>query len=244
MLMKRSGNTAVITVLAMFFGIGVICYAASRIDRTGNAVYVSTVPDTSTMIVLDAGHGGIDGGCSTADGIPEKGINLDIMLSVRDMSVIFGYSTVTTRDTDMSIHDSDAEGIRAQKISDMENRLEIFNKFPDAVCLSIHQNTYTDPKFNGAQMFYSKTNPESAHLASIMQGLFKENLQPYNERETKLCGNELYLCHFCKNPAVMAECGFLSNPDEAAKLTDPEYRRKVAFTLFEGLNRFITERKR
>ena len=130
-----------------------------------------------------------------------------------------------------------------QKISDMENRLELFNKYPDSVCVSIHQNTYSDPQFSGAQMFYSAANPESAQLASTLQSLFKNNLQPYNTRETKLCGSELYLCHFCKNPAVMAECGFLSNPDEAAQLTDSSYQQKTAFTVFEGIMLYLDGRK-
>jgi hypothetical protein len=127
---------------------------------------------------------------------------------------------------------------RNQKISDMENRLELFNKFPDAVCLSIHQNTYTNPKYSGAQMFYSSTNPESERFAGILQQLFVQNLQPDNTRETKLCGKELYLCYFCDNPTVMAECGFLSNPDEAAKLTDKTYQKQTAYTLFNGIYEF------
>ncbi len=238
--MRRFKMDSVFAAATLCLGIGVICYAVSRSDT---AVYVSTVPEDKTVIVLDAGHGGMDGGCSTADGTPEKGINLNIMLSVRDMAEIFGYTVETTRDTDTSIHDSGIEGIRAQKISDMENRLELFNKYPDSVCVSIHQNTYSDPQFSGAQMFYSAANPESAQLASTLQSLFKNNLQPYNTRETKLCGSELYLCHFCKNPAVMAECGFLSNPDEAAQLTDSSYQQKTAFTVFEGIMLYLDGRK-
>lgn len=239
--MRKNRFDSIIAAITLCFGIGVVCYAVSRIDT---AVYVSAVPKNTEerIIVLDAGHGGMDGGCSTADGVPEKGINLNITLSVRDMAQLFGYNAITTRDTDMSIHDSGVEGIRAQKISDMENRLEIFNNYPDSICVSIHQNTYTDPKFKGAQMFYSASNPENARLAAVMQGLFKENLQPYNDRETKLCGTELYLCHYCNNTAIMAECGFLSNPEEAAMLTDEEYQMKTAFTIFEGLCTYINEK--
>ena len=160
------------------------------------------------------------------------------MLSVRDMCRLYGYDTSVTREKDVSIYDSGVTGIRNQKVSDMENRLELFNKFPNAICLSIHQNTYTDPKYSGAQMFYSNTNPESEEFASILQNLFVQNLQPDNMRETKLCGKELYLCYYCSNPAVMSECGFLSNPDEAAKLTDKGYQKQVAFTLFNGINEF------
>lgn len=216
--------------------IGVICYAAVKID-TAISVDNIAVQDSFT-VVLDAGHGGMDGGCSTADGKTEKGINLNILLSVRDMAKLFGYNVDVTRDKDTSIHDKGVTGIRNQKVSDMENRLEIFNKYPDAVCISIHQNTFRDPKFSGAQMFYSDKNPGSERLASIMQRRFVDNLQPDNQRETKLCGSELYLCYYCENPAVMIECGFLSNPEEAAKLTDKTYQQQVAFTVFSGITEY------
>ncbi|MGN0675145.1 MAG: N-acetylmuramoyl-L-alanine amidase [Oscillospiraceae bacterium] len=235
--MKKFNWNAAFVVLTFFACVGVIIYAATKID---NAVTVSNpIPQDNFMIVLDAGHGGMDGGCSTADGKTEKGINLNILLSVRDLSRFFGYNVDVTRDKDVSIHDKGVTGIRNQKVSDMENRLELFNKYSNAVCVSIHQNTFSDPKFSGAQMFYSDKNPASEQLASIMQQKFVGNLQPENQREIKLCGSELYLCYYCNNPAVMVECGFLSNPDEAAKLTDKSYQQKVAFTVFSGINEFV-----
>lgn len=193
------------------------------------------------VIVLDAGHGGMDGGCSTADGVPEKGINLNILLTLRDMLKISGYDVIVTRDTDTSIHDKGIEGIANQKSSDMDNRLEIFNQYSDAICISIHQNQFTDPKYSGAQMFYSDSNSENERLARTLQSNFVENLQPENEREIKLCGKELFLCYFSKNPTVMVECGFLSNPQEAELLKTEEYQRKVAFTIFSGINEFVSE---
>jgi N-acetylmuramoyl-L-alanine amidase len=233
---RRKFNAAIV-ILTLCLCVGVIAFVK---DRTNNTLPASTLPRSSTVIILDAGHGGIDGGCSTADGIPEKGINLNIMLSVRDMARFFGYQTEATRTKDISVHDSGVTGIRNQKVSDMENRLELFNKYPDSVCVSIHQNTFSDTEYSGAQMFYSDKNENSERLASVMQSKFVTNLQPDNTRETKLCGKELYLCYFCNNPAVMVECGFLSNPNEAAKLTDEEYQRQVAFTVFSGLTEFIT----
>lgn len=215
---------------------GTILYAKSRLE---NAILTSTELSDQKIIVLDAGHGGMDGGCSSADGKTEKGINLNILLSVRDMARLFGYNVEATRIKDISIHDKGVEGLRNQKISDMENRLALFNKYPDCVCVSIHQNTFTDPKYSGAQMFYSDKNEESERLAGIMKNRFVTNLQPDNERETKLCKDELYLCYYCNNPAVMVECGFLSNPDEAAKLTNKDYQQQVAFTVFSGINEFI-----
>lgn len=230
----RALLTAGIVIMSYIF----IQLAAARIE---SAVPASGGGLTAPrIIVLDAGHGGMDGGCSTADGVPEKGINLSILLSVRDMLRSCGYSVEVTRDTDTSIHDKGVTGIAAQKNSDMDNRLEIFNKHPNAVCISIHQNQYITPAAKGAQMFYSETNPDSQALAQLMQSRFVSNLQPDNTREIKLCGSELFLCHFCNNPTVMIECGFLSNPDEAKKLVTEEYQKQVAFTIFSGITEFVS----
>jgi len=195
------------------------------------------------LVYVDSPHGGIDGGCTSAEGIPEKGINLDILLRLRDLLEINGYEVRVTRDTDRSIHDSGIVGIAEQKSSDMDNRLALFNETDNAVCLSIHQNQFTDTKYSGAQMFYSNSNRNSEAFARALQGRFKELLQPDNNREIKLCGKELFLCYYSENPTVMAECGFLSNPEEAALLCTEEYREKVALTLYSGINDFLNRKK-
>lgn len=191
------------------------------------------------LVYVDSPHGGMDGGCSSAAGVPEKGINLNILLNLRDLLSVSGYEVVVTRDTDRSIHDSGIEGIANQKSSDMDNRLAIFNERSNAVCISIHQNQFTDPKYSGAQMFYASTNKDSERLAQKLQGSFHTRLQPDNDREIKQCGKELFLCYFSKNPTVMVECGFLSNPEEAARLTDEAYQRQVAFTIYAGLQEYL-----
>lgn len=232
---------------AVIFGCAVIGLSAvAKINHEAkNGVFPVSVDYQMEppIIVLDAGHGGMDGGCSTADGVPEKGINLNILLTLRDMLRINGYEVVVTRDTDTSIHDKGIEGIANQKSSDMDNRLALFNKYPNAICISIHQNQFTDPKYSGAQMFYSDSNSSNEALAQSIQSKFVENLQPENSREIKLCGKELFLCYFSENPTVMVECGFLSNPEEAELLKTEEYQGKVAFTIFSGINEFINHSK-
>jgi N-acetylmuramoyl-L-alanine amidase len=222
-------------------------YGASRIaERTENGALPVSVTDMENevpVIVLDAGHGGIDGGCTSAEGVPEKGINLDIMLRLRDLLEVNGYEVKVTRESDKSIHDAGIEGIAEQKSSDMDNRLAIFNESSNAVCISVHQNQFTDPKYSGAQMFYSGSNSTSEVLAGMLQDRFRSLLQPENDREIKLCGKELFLCYYSDNPTVMAECGFLSNPEEAALLNTEEYREKVAFTLFSGINDFVNRKR-
>lgn len=156
---------------------------------------------------------------------------------------LYGYDVEVTRDTDTSIHDNGIEGIANQKSSDMDNRLEIFNKNKNAICISIHQNQYTDPKYSGGQMFYSDTNPKSKYIAQAIQNKFKEYIQPENDREIKQCGKELFLCYFSENPTVMVECGFLSNPEEAENLKNEEYQNKIAFSIFAAVNEYLSKSK-
>ncbi|MBR6044893.1 MAG: N-acetylmuramoyl-L-alanine amidase [Ruminococcus sp.] len=192
------------------------------------------------VIVLDAGHGGADGGCVSVNGVPEKGINLSVMQSTRDILTLLGYDVRCTRESDVSVHDEGVQGLADQKLSDMKNRLSLINSSGAVLALSIHQNQFTDPKYSGAQMFYREGSAESERLAESLRESFRRSLRPDNERETKPVGSELYLIHNAVCPAVMAECGFLSNPEEAALLETPSYQREVAFTLCDGVIAFLT----
>ncbi len=192
------------------------------------------------MIVLDAGHGGIDSGCVSVNGAEEKDINLNILLKLRSMLDMSGYEVTVTRETDRSIHDSGVQGLGNQKKSDMENRLKIINSFDNAVFVSIHQNLFSDPQYYGAQMFYPEKSSESERLAALMQQNFVSLLQPENLREIKPVGDEIYLLNNASCPAVMCECGFLSNPDEAAKLESDDYQTQVAFTIYKTLCDYIS----
>jgi len=242
--MKSISKKIVGKLVCLVSAVGIISTAILLSGRdSDDYVMVSKTYNDSDkpIIILDAGHGGMDGGCVSINGDSEKGINLNILLALRDMLRVSGYDVEVTRDTDKSIHDKGIEGIANQKSSDMDNRLALFNKYENAVCISIHQNQFTDPKYSGAQMFYSDSNKENERLAGIMQNKFAELLQPDNKREIKLCGKELFLCYFSENPTIMVECGFLSNPDEAALLMTEEYQHKVAFTIYSGLNEFLKE---
>lgn len=191
------------------------------------------------VIVLDAGHGGIDGGCVSVNGVAEKGINLAIVQTLRDSFEILGFEVVCTREDDRSIHDSGVEGIAKQKLSDMNNRLDIINRYDDALVLSVHQNQFVDSRYSGAQMFYAKESEEGRRLAECMKKQFVSLLQPSNERETKPVGKEMYLIHNAKSPALMVECGFVSNPEEAKLLESEEYQKKVAFTILTGAHEYL-----
>ncbi|MBQ8687901.1 MAG: N-acetylmuramoyl-L-alanine amidase [Ruminococcus sp.] len=226
-------------VLAVSVAVAIVYFGAA--ESIENVIQTSVIkqPYEPPVIVLDAGHGGMDGGCSSMNGVPEKGINLNILLHLRQLLRMCGYTVEVTRDTDRSIHDEGIEGIANQKSSDMDNRLALFNQYENAICLSIHQNQFTDPSYSGAQMFYSNQVKGSSALAQSIQDAFVSQIQPENKREIKLCGKELFLCYFSENPTVMVECGFLSNPEEAALLETEEYQQKVAFTIFSGLQQYL-----
>lgn len=193
------------------------------------------------VIVLDAGHGGMDSGAVGVDNLLEKDVNLDIVMNLRDMLTAGGFEVVLTRDTDTSIHDKSAKGTRAQKVSDMNNRLKIINQQENTIFLSVHQNKFPEASAHGAQMFYSEANESNERLAQFMQKSFVNQLQPENTREIKPSGTELFLTHNAKGVSLMVECGFISNPEEGALLATEEYRSKVAFTIYAGLCEFLGE---
>lgn len=242
--MRLMKNKKIWTALcfALILGISV---AGSDISEKRIAVETSAgkavAPPDRPVVVLDAGHGGMDGGCVSIDGVPEKGINLNIALSLRDILTVMGYEPVCTRESDISIHDDGIEGLAKQKKSDMDNRLEIFNKYDDAIAVSIHQNQFTESQYSGAQMFYSEKSSESEKLAGVMKEQFVSYLQPENTRETKPVGDELFLLNNAECPAVMIECGFLSNQEESLRLQDENYQKQIAFTIFTGICRYRSD---
>jgi N-acetylmuramoyl-L-alanine amidase len=216
------------------------------LNNSNNNIYRATLKQNNMKIlkptiIIDPGHGGVDGGAVGVNGVVEKDLNLDISLTVRDMLKVCGYNIVMTREDDRSIHDSSAKSIRNQKKSDLHNRFDIIAANPGAITISIHQNTYTQSQYNGAQIFYSKNNPESKDLADTLQKKFKDILQPNNERVSQVAGKNLFLLWNSKNPTILIECGFLSNPDEAQKLNTKEYRNKVAYTITCGILNYIDE---
>lgn len=190
------------------------------------------------VIVLDAGHGGLDSGAVGKAGTLEKDVNLSVVLTLREMFRMSGFEVVLTRDKDISIYDDGIVGIRNQKLNDMDNRLKIIQSYPDSIFLCVHQNNYTDPQYFGGQMFYNTNHPDNRTLAQIMQNRFAQ-LQPGNDREIKLSGKELFLLNTNKNPSLMIECGFLSNPEEEQNLATWEYQQKVAFTIYSGVMEYL-----
>lgn len=192
------------------------------------------------VFIIDAGHGGFDGGASTSDGFPEKDINLKISVYLRDLLVASGFQVVMTRTEDISLEDEGLDTIRAKKSSDIHNRMRIMEETDNAVFISIHQNHYSSPKYWGMQVFYSRNFSESSQLiAESIQETVVELLQNDNYREIKECGTSVYLMYNAVKPAVLVECGFLSNETEAELLKTDDYQKKISYIIYLGLLKYL-----
>lgn len=193
-------------------------------------------------IIIDAGHGGEDGGASSASGIVEKDINLQIAKKTEALLKSFGFSTIMIRDGDYMIYDSSCKTIREKKVSDIHKRMSIIEANPNSIFLSIHQNHYDESKYSGAQVFYSPANEQSEIIAQNLQNSIVSKLQQDNTRHIKPSGTEIYLLHHAKTPAIMVECGFLSNSGEAQLLNDDEYQLKMAMAITDGIVTYLNSK--
>ncbi|MDO4199456.1 MAG: N-acetylmuramoyl-L-alanine amidase [Clostridia bacterium] len=225
---------------AVFFGVlmlSAFAYVAyGKINERMNECEKNNSSGVKT-IVLDAGHGGEDGGAVGAEGIIEKDINLSVALKLRDILKASGYKVIMTREKDIAIYDDSAKTLREKKRSDLHNRLDIIeeNSGENVIFVSIHQNKFPDSKYHGTQIFYSKHDPKSIDLAQAVRKSVTEFLQPDNDREIKEANQKIYLLNNSKIPAIVVECGFLSNPEECAKLADKNYQSEMAFSVYCGL---------
>lgn len=205
------------------------------------ALNVSNNISDERTIIIDAGHGGEDGGAVGIDGTIEKNINLQITEKLVSIMKLYGYKIILTRIDDNSIHSSDAKTIRQKKVSDIHNREKIIINNPQAIFISIHQNKFNDPSVHGTQVFYSKNNQLSPILAQCVQDSFVNNLQKDNYRKIKKSGTEIYLLYHSEIPSIMVECGFLSNSDDLKNLKDEKYQTKIAQTIADGIIKYYKE---
>ena len=195
-----------------------------------------------TTVIIDAGHGGEDGGASSASGLVEKDVNLDISLNLFDMLSSCGVKVIMTRTDDRLLYDRNVDFQGRKKKLDLAARLAVANDTDNAIFVSIHMNSYTNPKYSGLQVWYSQNEPSSYTLAELIQTNNRKYLQPYNNRKTKAATSAINLLHNATCPAVLVECGFLSNPDEAALFETEEYKQKVAFILFSSIMEYLNEK--
>lgn len=174
--------------------------------------------------IIDAGHGGEDGGATSCTGRLESEYNLDIALRLDDLMQLLGYRTVMIRKTDTAIYRK-GETIAQKKVDDLKERVRISNASPGNILISIHQNFFSQGQYSGAQVFYAD-NEDSKQLAGLLQQNLVSTLNPGSKRKIKP-GKGIYLLEKRSGCGVLVECGFLSNPQEEALLRQAEYQKKL-----------------
>lgn len=207
----------------------------------GTSKVITVVSENTPIVhrnkfIIDAGHGGIDGGATSCTGVLESQINLEIALKLNDLMHLLGYDTVMIRTTDCSVY-TQGETIAAKKISDLKERVRIANQTEKAVLISIHQNQFPDSRYSGAQVFYAKT-AGSEQLAKQIQAAFVQTLNPGSKRQVKKASG-IYLMEHIQCTGFLIECGFLSNPEEEANLRRGEYQNKICCVLASVCSQYL-----
>lgn len=187
-------------------------------------------------IIIDPGHGGEDGGAISCTGKNESTFNLQISLRLDDLFHLLGYETVMIRNTDTSVY-TGGQTIAQKKVSDLKQRVRIVQRTDGAVLVSIHQNTFPEGKYSGAQVFYA-ASAHSKELAAQIQAGFVATLNPGSSRREKR-GEGIYLLEQINTPGVLIECGFLSNWQEEAKLSTPDYQKKLCCVISSSVASFL-----
>ncbi|WP_309856874.1 N-acetylmuramoyl-L-alanine amidase CwlD [Bacillus sp. SLBN-46] len=198
------------------------------------------LPLSGKIILLDAGHGGPDGGAGTGKTL-EKDIALEITLKVRDYLQQQGALVIMTRETDTDLADSDTKGYSRRKVEDLKKRLKMINNTDNDLFVSIHLNAIPSSRWSGAQTFYAPHHQENARAAKFIQEEMRKNLENTNRKAKPL--NQVYILKNAKKPGALVEVGFLSNPGEKAMLKKDSYQEKVAISIYKGIMRYFTNEK-
>ena len=228
----------IITCMALICGVFIIGSIGYKNVLPAGSV---SIKESCPVIIIDAGHGGFDGGAVANDGTVEKDINLKISLALEQFLKQAGYKTVMTRTTDSATDDVETKVIAARKKSDLKNRVSLMKEYPNGIFVSIHLNKFTTSAASGAQVFYSQNSDNSMELGESIQAQISSMMQPENKRVIKKGTSSTYLLKNATIPTVIVECGFLSNKRESELLKNEEYQQKMAFCVFCGILNYYKE---
>ena len=231
------GKGKMVLPTAYVLTVGILVLAILWGSRAVTVISESLPPEREHCIIIDAGHGGVDGGATSCSGKLESEFNLEIALRLNDLLHLLGYDTGMIRTTDVSVY-TKGETIAQQKISDLKERVRIVNETEHALLVSIHQNTFPDERYRGAQVFYGG-NGDSEVLAKQLQAAFTSTLNAGSKRQCKRAEG-VYLMEHIECTGVLVECGFLSNPEEEAFLKDPGYQKKLCCVIAATLCSYLS----
>lgn len=199
---------------------------------------VVNAEENNKVIVIDPGHGGIDGGAKSENGVIEKDINLSISLKTKAALESKGYKVIMTRSEDVGLY-TEGKKVREKKIEDLGNRVKIKKENKCDAFISIHQNMFPQKNCKGAQV-WSANNEPSQKLGKIIQQKFKEEVDQNNKREAKVAKKEYKILNDgYEGASVIVECGFLSNPEECELLGKEDYQNKIANTLANAIDEYF-----
>ena len=225
-----------------FFSIvfGLLCCIVSFIDLsysnlTANYVEKRPIP----ILIIDPGHGGDDGGAVGEDGVRESDINLAISLQLKSLCQLYGVKSLMTRESDVINYPTDALTVRERKIADQKMRLRLIQDYPDGILYSIHQNFYPSRLPSGVQVLYGH-NDSSREIGTMLHDNLTNILCPQSRRVATEIDDTIFLLKHCNCPAVLIECGFLSNPSEAALLQNESYQKKISAILLSSYLEYFT----
>ena len=226
--------------LLAVLAVGAVASGLSSGARMLRSQEAAALAESYVTVVIDAGHGGEDGGAVSTDGVLESHLNLEIALRVEDLLALSGIDTVMVRRSDTAIYDPEAATFSEKKVSDLKNRAKLVNETPNALLLSIHQNLFTQSQYTGAQVFYAPTEG-SQQLAEATQQVLIDAVDPSNHRKAKPA-DTVYLMNNIHCTGILVECGFLSNAGETRLLQDAGYQKKLTLAMGSALTAWISER--
>lgn len=229
----------IFTVICTIVLLLIIYFFPKKNTSAQDTPTLSTGGQKYNTVILDAGHGGEDGGTQAPSGTLEKDLNLKIAELIKKELEEMGIPVIMTRTEDKLLYDTSVNYKGQKKKLDAAARLKIIEDNPNSIFVSIHMNSYVDPQYSGLQVWYSQNNPSSEPIARLIQERNNTLFQVGNKRQTKPTGNNIYIMSKIQCPAVLIECGFLSNPREAANLCDSGYRIALSKSLASSIAEYI-----
>jgi len=233
-LKRVSEKLRIIVIVILMLPILILC--AYFVDRAATVYEAFSYDQNGTCFIIDAGHGGVDGGAVSCTGIYESQINLEIAIRLNDLMQLLGYRTRMIRTDDISIY-TQGTSIAEKKISDLKERVRIINSTENAILISIHQNYFQDSQYHGAQVFYGKNGQA---FAETLQSHFLTTLNIGSKRNCKTAKG-IYLMEKIDCVGVLVECGFLSNPEEERNLRDKAYQNKICCVIAGAASTYVND---
>lgn len=216
--------------------LGSFLFIAVAGNRAATVMSQMLPVERAHSVVIDAGHGGEDGGATSCTGVLESRFNLEIAQTLEDLLHLLGYDTRMIRTSDISVY-TEGETVAAKKVSDLKERVRTVNGTENGILISIHQNTFPEARYSGAQVFYGPEG-DSQELAEALQQAFCQTVNPGSNRRIKKADG-IYLMQHINCTGVLIECGFLSNPQEEALLRSQSYRQKLSCVIAATLSNFL-----